>query len=136
MNVVMAPDVCGFDRKSDVPQIMNAKPRLCPKCDKWFAAGKRQRICDHCSPAYVRTRRAAVNAVKPHVAARKAAAVGNDTRTHLKRGKAAGQKAVKSAVLTVFSAVLNLTFVCPVSDPRAASLDCRVLAYEEAARNR
>jgi hypothetical protein len=36
----------------------------------------------------------------------------------------------------VFSDYLNLTFRCPESDPRAARLECLVLAYEEAARQR
>jgi len=35
---------------------------------------------------------------------------------------------------TVFSDVLGLTFTTKVSDPRSSSLECRVLGYEEAAR--
>ena len=49
---------------------------------------------------------------------------------------------LKSVVLgydggkVVFSDALGLTFAAQPSDPRAASLECRVLAYEHAAKER
>jgi hypothetical protein len=43
---------------------------------------------------------------------------------------------LQSGFRVVRPEALGLTFRCPVSDPRAGSLECRVLAYEESARLR
>jgi hypothetical protein len=94
--------------------------RVCCRCDRWFAARSRERVCDGCSPAKTRTLRALK---------------GNDTGPALWMRKTPGQKGVEAAFVGVYSDDLGLTFRCKVSDPRAGGLLCRVLAYEEAARD-
>ncbi len=111
----------GFNRQKLVPLLDATSPRVCGRCDQWFAARKRERVCDGCSPASRRTLRALT---------------GNHPSGGVSRGKHAGQGHRKSGVRQVYSEPLGLTFRCPVTDPRAASLECRVLAYELAASQR
>lgn len=84
----------GYDRRSKVPAIAGTKPKLCPKCNRWFAAGKRHRVCDVCTrsnradlqkPAVkstraIRARRAKITAQNPRSACRELAleAVADD----------------------------------------------------------
>jgi hypothetical protein len=39
----------GFELKKDLPAIPG-KPKVCPKCDKWFMQQPRERICVGCRP--------------------------------------------------------------------------------------
>lgn len=112
---------CGYARSRQVPPFAATSARVCSKCDLWFAAGKRESVCDSCSPAETRTQRALRSGY---------------TRTPPRTGKLAGQTGVKNDVVTVYSDALGLTFRCPASDPRASSLLSRVLAYELAAKER
>jgi hypothetical protein len=48
----------GHRRKADVPLTPGTSARVCGKCDLWFPAASRQRVCDACIPAYRRTLRA------------------------------------------------------------------------------
>jgi hypothetical protein len=107
----------GFNRQKLVPLLDATSPRVCSRCDLWFAARRFERTCDGCVPSETRTKRALK---------------GSHPRRVPIRGKRAGSDGVK----VVFSEALGLTFRCPVTDPRAASLECRVLAYELAARER
>lgn len=107
----------GYERRGLVPQLAATEAKLCGNCDKWFAARKRERVCDDCLPANMRLRRAAKYG-RP--------------KTRVSRTSAAAQRRYKIVV----SDVLGLTFKCLRTDPRAASLECRVLAYELAARER
>jgi hypothetical protein len=111
----------GFNRQKVVPLLEAASPRVCSKCDLWFAARKRQRVCDGCSPPSRRTLRALT---------------GYQSSGTVSRGKHAGQGHRDSGFRQVYSESLGLTFRCPVTDPRAASLECRVLAHELAAKQR
>lgn len=61
----------GLDRKAQVPALDDTHAKLCPKCDHWFAAEKRARVCDGCRPASVRAK---ITADKFRKAATKAAA--------------------------------------------------------------
>lgn len=45
----------GFARKSAVPS--GARPKLCRKCDLWFAARPREQVCDGCVTAPERVKR-------------------------------------------------------------------------------
>lgn len=47
----------GYDRKTKVPANDNTKPKLCPKCEAWFSALPRARVCDGCQPRWVMARR-------------------------------------------------------------------------------
>lgn len=114
----------GYRRKIDVPEHLGT-PKPCPKCSKWFAARPRETVCDGCVPAEKRTLRALKAPPGTRIP-------GPPSR----RGERAGQRGVKTGFREVFSEYLNLTFRCPVNDPRAARLECLVLAYEEAARQR
>ena len=58
------PSTHGIARRSRVPNLPGTKPKLCPKCDAWFAAAPRARVCDGCRPFYRRS----VNAAKAQVA--------------------------------------------------------------------
>lgn len=113
----------GHARKGTVPNPEGTEPRVCGKCDKWFAARARERVCDGCVPASVRTKRACGS---PY------------TGTGGISGKAAGQKGGKSGVqggyLTVRSETLGVTFRCPANSPVAARMLCIVLAYALAAK--
>lgn len=85
----------GFNRQKLVPLLDSTAPRVCGRCDQWFAARKRERVCDGCSPAKTRTQRALRY---------------SHPRTASIRGKRAGSDGVKM----VFSEVLGLTFTCPL----------------------
>lgn len=111
----------GYSRKSSVPVADGTSVKVCSHCRRWFAARRYERVCDGCVPAFVRARRAAQ---------------AHHTRGTQTLGKRAGQRHPRERVRSVYSETLNLTFRCPESDPRAASLDCRVAAYELAATQR
>jgi hypothetical protein len=114
----------GFRRKADVPEWLGSA-RFCGKCSKWFAARPRETVCDGCVPPEKQTLRALKEPL------------GTGPRRPLsRRGKLPGQRGVKAGFREVYSEYLNLTFRCPESDPRATRLECVVLAYEEAARQR
>lgn len=114
----------GFRRKGDVPANLGTA-RVCRACSAWFAARPREAVCDVCIPPEKRTLRALK--APPGTAPR---------RPPSRRGKRAGQRGVKKGFREVYSDYLALTFRCPESDLRAARLECLVLAYEEAARQR
>jgi hypothetical protein len=111
----------GYARRGRVPALPRTTPRVCGKCDKWFASRPRETVCDGCVPPKERTKRALKTPVRATTPGRR---VGS-----LNAQRNRGAK-------TVFSESLELTFTAKDSDPRAASLECRVLAYEEAARQR
>lgn len=111
----------GYARKALVPDGMGT-PKVCGKCSLWFAAGPRQRTCQGCA--------------RNDNKALKAASCPTTRTPSISRGITAGERVAKKGFVEVFSDYLNLTFRCPVKDPRAASLECRVLAYEDAARQR
>jgi hypothetical protein len=115
----------GYDRRGKVPALPRTTPKVCKTCEGWFAARPRETACDGCVPPSVRTKRAILEAGQAH-----------HTRTAPRVGKRAGQGGGNNAFRHVFSDVLNLDFEAPLSDPRSRSLECRVLAYEEAARER
>lgn len=112
----------GYDRKSLVPVLPGTNVKACSKCDKWFAAGSRQRVCDGCLPRSALSRR--------HT--------GNSAYLTPRSSKPAGQRGVKNRVSgevkTIFSEYLGLTFTCKKSDPRYSRLETIVLAHELAAR--
>lgn len=111
----------GYARKGQVPDTAGTL-KVCGKCEKWFAAMPRQRTCQGCLPN-------GKKALK--------AASGPAPRDRLFSGQVpAGRGGVKTGFREVFSDYMNLTFRCPVKDPRAARLECLALAYEEAARQR
>lgn len=107
----------GYERKRSVPVVADRTVKLCGKCEHWFAARRFERTCDGCVPAETRTKRALK---------------GSHPRPLSIRGKRAGHDGVK----VVFSEALGLTFTCPLTDPRATSLECKVSAYELAAKQR
>jgi hypothetical protein len=109
----------GSDRRALVPVGMGT-PKVCGKCGKWFAAMPRQRTCQGCLPNAKKTLKAASGVVVPDT----------PTSGRIK----AGQRVVKKGFVEVHSGYLNLTFRCPVNDPRAPRLETIVLAYEEDAR--
>ena len=47
----------GHARKRGVPDLPGTAPRVCGKCDSWFAAASQQRLCGGCIPARRRTER-------------------------------------------------------------------------------
>src|SRR5690349_16310716 len=55
--VKSADPACGHRRKADVPLTAGTSPKVCGKCDKWFAAASRQRVCNACVPPHKRTLR-------------------------------------------------------------------------------
>ena len=114
----------GFRRKADVPERLGSA-RVCSKCSLWFAARPRETVCDGCVPPEKRTLRALKT---PSDTAPRRPLSG--------RGKLPGQRGVKTGFREAYSEYLNLIFRCPVNDRRAARLECLVLAYEEAARQR
>jgi hypothetical protein len=107
----------GHARKSGVPAIGGTSPKVCRKCDSWFAARTREQVCLGCLPPWMRAKRAA----QAH---------------HSRAGGSVGKRAGYDGGKVVFSDALGLTFAAQPSDPRAASLECRVLAYEHAAKER
>jgi hypothetical protein len=111
----------GYARQRAVPALPATSPKVCSKCDNWFAARPREAICDGCVRPKERTLRALKDPPKP-------------ITPGCRNGRPNVQ--VNRGVKTVFSDVLGLTFTAKVSDGRLASLECRVLAYEEAARQR
>ena len=115
----------GYERRSKVPALPRTTPKVCRSCDSWFAARPREAVCDGCVPPSVRTKRALQN---PLLTPR--------TRTGSSVGKRAGHSLRNRTVRKVYSDILNLTFEAPLADPRSASLECLVLAYEAAAVNR
>lgn len=48
----------GYARKVAVPDIPGTAAKVCGKCDLWFAAASRQRVCTGCIPSHKRTLRA------------------------------------------------------------------------------
>jgi hypothetical protein len=48
----------GYGRKSGVPALEGTRPKVCARCDSWFAAASRQRLCGGCIPRRRRTERA------------------------------------------------------------------------------
>jgi hypothetical protein len=55
--VKSADPACGHRRKADVPLTAGTSPKVCGKCDFWFAAASRQRVCNACVPPHRRTLR-------------------------------------------------------------------------------
>lgn len=45
----MATKTYGYARRAGVPDVTGTHPKFCPKCNLWFAAGKRHRVCDKCT---------------------------------------------------------------------------------------
>jgi hypothetical protein len=121
----MAVKTHGYARQRAVPHFPATTAKVCRKCDAWFASRPREAVCDGCVPPSVRTERALKTPSPAH-----------HTRPASRAGKRAGQGGQKSTVRQVFSESLGLTFRCSVKDPRAARLECRVLAYEAAAAER
>src|SRR5579872_240088 len=115
----------GYARSRLVPDLPATAPKVCRSCSYWFPARPRESVCDGCVPPSVRTERAL-----------KDAPLAGHTRPVSRVGKLAGQRGRLSAVRQVYSESLGLTFRAPVSDPRAASLECRILAYELSAAER
>ena len=111
----------GYTRQRAVPALPSTTPKVCKTCDSWFAARPRESVCAGCVRPKERALRALKTPAKPITPGRH---IGRPN-PHVSRG-----------VKTVFSDVLGLTFTAKASDPCAASLECRVLAYEEAARQR
>lgn len=111
----------GFMLAREVPSLSGTNAKVCKRCDFWFAARKREKVCTSCLPAKMRTERAL-----------RYSRTGGGFST----AKTAGQRGSNYGLVEVFSEELNLTFRCPKNDPRAASLLCRVLAWEEAAKPR
>ncbi len=117
----------GYDRQSKVPKLGGTNPKSCSRCKKWFAAGKRERVCHGCLRPGEKTRRLAL---------------GNHPSALLSLSETAGQGARKTrlgrrvpdSAKVIYSEFLNLTFACPKKDHRYPRLECRVLAYELAAR--
>src|ERR1700755_2836945 len=111
-------------RKSQVPILPGTNAKACTKCNLWFAALPRQRVCDGCQPAWVLSRRDS----------------GKDTLSTPRLGKRAGQRGgfsrVKAGSKVIFSEYLGLTFVCEKNDPRYARLETIVLAHELATKER
>lgn len=116
---------CGYARSRLVPALPASTPKVCAKCDLWFPARPRESVCDGCVPGKVRTVRALKTAPPAH-----------HPRPGSRVAKRPGGSAREITVRHVYSDALNLTFETPVSGPGAASLECRVLAYEAAARER
>lgn len=52
------PKRYGYDRRSKVPSLGGATPRVCRRCDLWFASHPREAICDGCVRPSERARRA------------------------------------------------------------------------------
>jgi hypothetical protein len=50
MAVSLLTSTYGYARRSSVPSFDGTHSKLCPKCNKWFAAPKRARVCDGCQP--------------------------------------------------------------------------------------
>lgn len=121
----MAVKTYGYARQRAVPPLAATSPKVCRTCDNWFAARRRESVCDGCVPSSVRTERAL-----------KYAPLAHHTGKASRVGKGAGRRSRSGTVRSVFSEALSLTFEAPISDPRAASLVCRVLAYEAAAVDR
>ena len=121
----MTAKTYGYDRRGKVPALPRTMPKVCKTCDSWFASRPREAVCDGCVPPSVRTERALKNPSLAHL-----------TGTGFRAGKRAGQRGRNSTVRRVYSDVLNLTLEASLSDPRTPALECRVLALEEAARQR
>lgn len=117
----MAVKTYGYDRRSKVPALPRTTPKVCKTCNCWFAARPRESVCDGCVRPKERTLRALKDPPKPITPGR---GIG---RPNAQRNR---------GVKVVFSEPLGLTFTAKVGDPRATVLECRVLAYEEAARQR
>lgn len=47
----------GFERRRDVPAD-GGTVKVCPRCDQWFSARPRERVCFGCTPAFRRTLKA------------------------------------------------------------------------------
>jgi hypothetical protein len=99
----------GYERRS---QVKSANPKVCRKCDMWFAPRPRESVCDGCVRPSERSRRAAL---------------APDTRPGSSLGKTAGQRQGKNSLPGTFSDVLGLTF-------KPGAPLWRVLALEAAAR--
>lgn len=54
------------------------------------------------------------------------------TAARIKQGK----RIIRHGYVSVYSDLLNLTFQCKISDPRAPRLEMQALAHEELARQR
>lgn len=121
----MTAKTFGYARQRAVPALPATTPRVCRTCNDWFAARSRESVCDGCVPSSVRTKRTLQDQSLAH-----------HTRPAPRVGRRAGQRGRSGTVRQVFSEALGLTFEAPQSDPRSASLECRVLAFEAAARER
>src|SRR5689334_15328564 len=99
----LAMTTYGHARQRAVPQLEGTTPKVCRRCDCWFASRSREAVCDGCVPASERTKRA----LRDH-----------DTGTAPRPGIRAGQRGVKSELQSglrvVRSEALGLTFRCPV----------------------
>lgn len=47
----------GYDRRHKVPELPGTTPKVCRRCDAWFAARGKERKCDRCVPPAERLRR-------------------------------------------------------------------------------
>lgn len=76
----------GYPRLRDVPSLEGTSPKVCKKCDNWFAALPRRTVCDGCTLPFLRSKRASL---------------GNHTGEGSSVGIHAGQRGVKSGFLGV-----------------------------------
>jgi hypothetical protein len=60
----------GYDTKRKLPAISDGKPKVCPRCSKWFLAEKRQRICLGCMTPAMRAKLALKDALSRSKASR------------------------------------------------------------------
>lgn len=108
----MSAETCGFLLKGRVPRTAGTTPKLCRKCNQWFAQRPGEQLCDGCLTPNQRSSRLALMGARP---LRQVCPESNDQRLSPTPGY--GQ----------YSNVLGVWFRDDVSA-------CRILAFEEAAR--
>ena len=86
----------GHKRKRDVPVVAGTTIKPCKKCDLWFAAGKRVRVCDGCQRPARLVLRGAVTASKA-----KAIVGGTGTRVRSVNGEDVQVSASEIRALTL-----------------------------------
>ncbi len=105
-----------YDRRYKVPTIDGTAPKVCGKCNEWFAALPRERVCYGCSPARERIKRSA-KVLTP--------GRSNERRERQVRGRAMCDSLAREAVVGIdYPELRKLRHVTVMAEPVRAERRC------------
>jgi hypothetical protein len=112
-----------YDRRYKVPAINGTAPKVCGKCNDWFAALPRERVCYGCSPARERVKRSS-KVLTPGRA--------NERTKHQVKGRAMCHSLAREAVAGIdYPELRKLRGVTILAEPVRAERRCPLAAVTD-----